>query len=112
MAAAGTRNGGGGPQTGVGGRQYYEYAQPPTQRPATQGSQHTSSVSGGPLDSLARALGVQDRVVKIPAIFNAPARDVQAIYIILAAIIVLIFGWQAAVGILLFYYVSSTSTQQ
>lgn len=72
-------------------------------------------IQGDPLQWLSNALGIADRCVQIPAFLSFPSVALPLIYVIVAALVCVFFGWRGAVGVAVAYFVyvhSLTKPQQ
>ena len=80
---------------------------PPLQTPRRFGSVHNEAASGSPaaqgarpgagtspFQNLARHVGLEGSVT-LPAILGLPARPVQKIHLVMAALLTAFFGWRA-----------------
>mmetsp|Transcript_14317 Transcript_14317/g.21057 ORF Transcript_14317/g.21057 Transcript_14317/m.21057 type:complete len:141 (-) Transcript_14317:150-572(-) len=65
-----------------------------------------------PLDLVAEKLGIQGKTFTIPALFGMPSTQVELIYLILAGLIILIFGLRGLVGVVLIYFLVKHSNDR
>ena len=73
----------------------------PPRAPVTTVAAHPS-----PLQGLARQVGLEGSVT-IPAVLGMPARPLQKIHVVVAALLSAVFGWRALVFLVFAYFLST-----
>lgn len=73
---------------------------------ASPQQQQQPQAAGSPLQTLARTIGIEG-VVTIPGVLSFPPRQVEKIYLALAAVAVLLFGWRALVFLAFAFFLST-----
>ncbi|GAB9462550.1 hypothetical protein Gpo141_00000039 [Globisporangium polare] len=81
-------------------------AQQPQQQP-----QAAAGTGGSPLQTLARTIGIEGAVT-IPGFLGFPPRQVEKIYLALAAVAVMLFGWRALVFLAFAFFLSAQQPVQ
>lgn len=71
-----------------------------------QQQQQPQAAGGSPLQTLARTIGIEGTVT-IPAFLGFPPRPVEKVYLALAAVAVLLFGWRALVFLAFAFFLST-----